>query len=156
VDFARRDWVPLSGWPICADTLRPYQEEIFDIVGLHRPFEYDSRVWEHFEKTPPAVDDSLLEYSAFQFGKNLGLGEVFRRALEQAPNVTVYLHANALGLRPTERGDHVDHVDVGALSGQRYTVRADRYVLASGGIENPRLLLLSDSWTRRGSATSMT
>ena len=150
IDFARRDWVSLSGWPICADTLRPYEDEIFDIVGLHRPFDYDASVWKRFGKTPPAVDDSLLEYSAFQFGKNLGLGEVFRRALEQAPNVTVYLHANVLGLRPTERGDHVEHVDVGALSGQRYIVHADRYVLASGGIENPRLLLLSDSVDPKG------
>ena len=145
IDFARRDWVALSGWPITAGDLRCHQDEIFDIVGLHRPFQYDASVWKCFDRTPPAVDGALLEYAAFQFGKNLGLGEVFRRTLEQASNVTVYLHANALELRTGERGGRVEEVRVGTLSGERYTVHARRYVLACGGIENARLLLLSTS-----------
>ena len=68
---------------------------------------------------------------------------VYREQLRTASNVTVYLHANALRLRSNENGSHVEGVEAVSLTGQKYTVNARDYVLACGGIENARLLLLS-------------
>ncbi len=145
IDFARRAWVPHSGWPLAADALDPYFDRVFDLIGLHRPFAFDAEVWKLFDHLPPALDANLVEYSAFQFGKNLLLGKTLRKQLRPSGNVTAYLHANALGLQATPRGDHVTGVDVAALTGQRYLFKARRYVLACGGIENARLLLLSNA-----------
>ena len=143
IDFARRNWVAHSGWPISRDTLEPYYDRVVDLVGLHRPFGYDAEVWKAFKLLPPAVNPSVVEYAAFQFGANLLLGDVYRKQLRTPGNVRVYLHANALSIRSNASGDHVDGVEAVALTGQKYTFRARDYVLACGGIENARLLLLS-------------
>lgn len=145
IDYAPRSWVPDSGWPISPATLAPYLDRVFGLIGCHRPFDYDHDVWKAFEVAAPAFDPRVLRSAAFQFGKNLLLGEIYRETLQRSGNITVYLNANVLQIHSNAGGDHVQRLDVAALSGQRYTVRADDYVLACGGIENARLLLLSDS-----------
>ena len=145
IDFTARDWVPHSGWPISQDTLAPYYDRVIDLVGLHHSFRYDADVWKLFTVSPPAVDPSALEYAAFQFGTNLLLGDVYREPLRAAPNVTVYLHATVRNIRSNPRGDHVEGVEAVTLAGQAYTFKARTYVLACGGIENARLLLLSNA-----------
>jgi choline dehydrogenase-like flavoprotein len=70
--------------------------------------------------------------------------------LERAANVTVYLHANAVDLVPIESGRGLSHVQGATLEGRRFTVRAQRFVLATGAIENARLLLASGGTAARG------
>lgn len=149
-DFARRDWVERSGWPFSRAELDPYYERAYDLIGLHRPFAFDADVWRELGRTPPAFDPSLLEYTAFQFGKNLLFGDVYRGAIEAAANIDLFLGAHVLALVPNARGDHVDSVEVGHRGGGRRTVRARTCVLAAGGIENARLLLLSSQGNAAG------
>jgi choline dehydrogenase-like flavoprotein len=72
----------------------------------------------------------------------------FRTAFAEAPNITVYLHANVTRIRQAARGGAVEGLDVACLEGGRHTAVAGRYVLAVGGIENARLLLVSDIGNR--------
>jgi choline dehydrogenase-like flavoprotein len=68
----------------------------------------------------------------------------YRQELEQASNLTTYLHANLTELETNETGNLVGAAHVTCLSGNRFTVQAKYFVLAASGIENPRLLLLSN------------
>jgi choline dehydrogenase-like flavoprotein len=145
IDFAEREWVPHSGWPLSREHLDPYYERAAALIGLHRPFNYEGRVWDGFGVSPPAFDPDVFTPCAFQFGKNVLLGEVYRTQLKQARNIRIYLHASAQEIRSDRQARHVDGVEVAVLTGQRYVARARNYVLACGGIENPRLLLLSNS-----------
>lgn len=154
LDFEERDWLPVSGWPISRESLDPYYERVFDLIGIHRPFEFDGRVWNHVKARPLDFDTRLFEYTAFQFGRNLLFGTVYRDALRAAPNVNVLLGANVLDIRSSPQGNHVEGLAVGHIGGRRYTVRARHYVLAVGGIENARLLLLADSVNPNGLANS--
>ncbi len=143
IDFAPRSWVPRSGWPMTRAELDPYYERVFDLIGLHRPFAYEGDVWRPFDVSPPAFEPKLLQYCAFQFGKNVLLGEVYRSSLAQAQNLSVYLNATAQNIRCNAQGNSVEGVDVATLAGSRYAARSRNFILACGGIENPRLLLAS-------------
>jgi choline dehydrogenase-like flavoprotein len=70
--------------------------------------------------------------------------------------VTLLLHASVVELATGEDPRRVDRVEVRREDGSRVFVRARLVVLAAGGIENPRLLLLSRRAHRRGSATTET
>ncbi|MGH8073933.1 MAG: GMC family oxidoreductase, partial [Lysobacter sp.] len=65
-------------------------------------------------------------------------------------NVRVLLHANLTGLQAAPGGSAVEEARIATLDGKRGRVRARHYVLAAGGIENARLLLLSDSVVPQG------
>jgi len=152
LDFETRDWLPVSGWPIARDELDAYYERVFDLIGIHRPFEFDGRVWNHVKARPLDLDMDQFEYTAFQFGRNLLFGSVYRDALQAASNVNVLLGANVLDIETGARANHVESLAVGHSGGRRYSVKASRYVLAAGGIENARLLLLSDRANPQGLA----
>ena len=142
-DMGPRDWLGLKGWPIGRADLDPWYDRVFDMVGLHRPFAFDAGVWQHMKVRPPAFDTQTFDQAAFQFGRNLLFGSVFRETLKAAANVRVLLGATVEAIVANPAGDHVERLDVRSEGDKRLTVVADRYVLAAGGIENARLLLLS-------------
>jgi choline dehydrogenase-like flavoprotein len=80
----------------------------------------------------------------FQFSPPTRFGERYRAELEQAPDIHVLLHANVTRIAALPSAAAVSHLAVQTLTGRRHRVHARRYVLAAGGIENARLLLLSD------------
>jgi choline dehydrogenase-like flavoprotein len=70
--------------------------------------------------------------------------------LVRARNVTLLLHASVVDLATDDDPGQVDMVEVRRDDGSRCFVRARVVVLATGGIENARLLLLSRRVHRSG------
>lgn len=141
IDHQKRDWVPLSGWPIGLDDLRPYRDDVHDLVGLSGAFPYDGQIHAEFGAAPPAFDASLLSFASFQFGRNLLFGASYEKELAASKNVAVYLNANATNVRLSAGGARLEEAEIRTLDGKRFTARARAFVLACGGIENARLLL---------------
>ena len=52
VDFAARDWIPHSGWPIGQGELAPYTERGAERLGLG-PLVNDERFWQAAGRTAP-------------------------------------------------------------------------------------------------------
>jgi choline dehydrogenase-like flavoprotein len=76
---------------------------------------------------------------------NRHLGASLRSTLRDADNVTVYLYATVTEIVPDASAQHVHHLRV-TMDGQRkLDASAGLYVLAAGGLDNPRLLLTSAS-----------
>ena len=145
IDFTQRDWVPLSGWPIGREALDPYFEAASEIVEV-APARY-----EDLEYWAEKIDEPLVDWRAgrfmtrfFQFSPPTRFGQRYRAELEQSPDIRVLLNANVTNIAATPSAAGIDHLAVQTLTGRRHQVRAKRYVLAAGGIENARLLLLSD------------
>lgn len=65
--------------------------------------------------------------------------------LRSHPNCTIITHATVREIVAAASARKIDHLDVRSLAGSKLKVRAENYVLATGGIENPRLLLASRS-----------
>jgi choline dehydrogenase-like flavoprotein len=143
IDFRRRDWVPHSGWPITRSDLDPFYRRAQSICQLG-PYAYGERVWEELGVRPHDFDPAEVALCFWQHSPPTRFGEVYRADLERADNVHVLLYANATNIQADHSASFVQHVDLRTLDGKAGRVRARAYVLACGGLENARLLLLSD------------
>lgn len=152
-DFEVRPHIPRSGWPITYDELVPYYKRAHGTLELGEDFEYDPAVLSARAGLPLLpLDASVIESRAYRFSPPTRFGTRYREDLEKAQDVRVYLNANVLKIRLASKGGSVSHLECGTLEGGRFTVEADRYVLATGGIENARLLLASNAEQPEGVA----
>lgn len=143
-DFAVRDWVPRSGWPISRELLNPWYEQARELVEIPA-FEDD-----HGYGRKPGrrqvllADNPDLVTRMFHWSPPTRFGTRWREPVVDAPNVRLLLEANVLRLQADDGGQQVRHADVQIEDGPRISVRANRFVVSCGGIENARLLLLSE------------
>jgi choline dehydrogenase-like flavoprotein len=149
VDFAVRNWVPYSGWPFGLETLEPYLDRAAEVLNLG-PNCYDDRLWEvlGIAAPQPSFDPNLLKSFFWQFSRSrIDKMDVMRFGPEfltyDAPNVQVILNATVTCIDTNEAGTAFERLEVSTIGGVRSWVRAKAVVLAAGGIENPRLLLVS-------------
>jgi choline dehydrogenase-like flavoprotein len=143
IDFAHRPWVPHSGWPITWEELQPYYAQAQPLLQLG-PFCYDAGYWSRKLHAPLLpLDPARAVSKVYQLGPPTRFGTVYRRELAQARAVRVLLHATALELELADSGGTIRAVVAGCLTGTRWRVRSRLVVLAMGGIECARLLLLS-------------
>jgi choline dehydrogenase-like flavoprotein len=146
-DFKERPWVPNSGWPFAAAVLAPYYARAATFCGFpDTAFDHDywsrekrSRAWEFADR---AVVSRVFHTVG---APHLRFGTSYREALRNALNVDVYLNANVTSIETEQNGKAVSRLGIQTLDGQSYGAKARVYVLAAGGIENARLLLLSPS-----------
>ena len=155
IDFESRGWVPHSGWPISRTDLDPYYERANEACGLG-PCRYDFASWEEAlaraGRRAPRFDPAKLQDLIFHViaDERLRFGETFGPELRAASNVGVYLHANALEIETDDSGGAVRAVRFADPGGKRFRVAAKQFVLASGGLEIPRILLLSNRTRPKG------
>lgn len=142
IDFERREWVPWSGWPISLADLVPYYERAQRTNEL-AAFAYDLDTWSSRAHPAVRIDDDV-ESVIWQFSPPTRYGQVYRDDVERASNVHVLLNANLTAFESPAGAGHVTAVTLTTLEGTRIRLVAQQFVLACGGIENPRLLLLAD------------
>ena len=69
---------------------------------------------------------------------------MYREELVASDNVTVVLNANATSVNIAPESDLVTSISLATVDGLAFRAEATAFVLATGGIENPRLLLASN------------
>jgi len=150
-DFQERSWLRHSGWPFGRCQLLPYYARAQARCGLPSIELYDAARFANGARTwPLEFGGERLTTTMLHVAPNLRFGRAFRRAVLRSKNVTLVLHANVTELTANEGGRSVTHANAVRLSGLSFTVRARRYVLATGGIENARLLLASNRTDPQG------
>jgi len=146
-DFEKRDWIAYSGWPFGLDELTPYYERTHALLKLG-PNNFDPEFWERSinrsdVRRIPLVTGKVRD-TISQFSPPARFGKLYRDTLKRSQGVRVFLYANATNIDTDRMGKTVSHIDVATLTGRRMKVAAKLYVLATGGIENARLLLASN------------
>ncbi len=150
IDFERREWVPHSGWPFDRTHLEPYYRRAQPVLELG-PFAYSLEEWQGADLHPAApLDKRVLTNAFLQKSPPTRFGKVYREELRRAPNLRIYLHANVLEIETTGNGNAVRRLRAASLARNDFFATARLYVLATGGIENARLLLLSDRVNPKG------
>ncbi|KAB0680373.1 FAD-dependent oxidoreductase [Aureimonas leprariae] len=146
LDFVERDWIPDSGWPFGSEELAEYYVRAHSYLHLGA-FDYSEAAWiQELGRKKVAtlpLDNSVLTNRLVQFSPPTRYGKAYRNRLSQSSTVNLVLWSNVCEIRPPERTGQPLEVDVQTLSGNRFKVEARSVVLAAGGIENARLLLLS-------------
>lgn len=144
LDMVERSWVPYSGWPIPRDELMPWYVPAHQMLGLGAP-EYELDYWEQTSGVRRAgIDPTLAVTRMYHLAQPNWLTGTSREKLKDMDRARVLLHANTLEIETDGTGSTVTGFHAGCLNGRRFQVKAKRYVLAMGAIENTRLLLLSN------------
>jgi len=80
----------------------------------------------------------------FQFSHPpIRFGKTYKKEIEDAKNIDVYLNANVVNIETSENAKVVTKLSGTTLDKNRFEVISKIFILATGGIENARLLLLS-------------
>ena len=143
IDFQKRDAIPYSGWPFERSYLMPYYERAQKICKIG-PLSYAAEDWETADRPQLNLSDQGIESRIFQFGPRAAFTHDYIEELRNTPNVDIYTHANAIELLPHSDGKIVETVRVATSANKGFSVIAKTFILATGGMENARLLLLSD------------
>jgi choline dehydrogenase-like flavoprotein len=139
----------LVGWPLGLADLEPYFRRAHPYLHLGE-YEYSStaalpgsgRFVVGSEGSALVRDDLVWRYSLpTHFGK------AYARRLRELSQLRVYCHANVLGLELAPDGTAVSMVRASGAPDHELRVKARAYVLAAGGLETTRLLLLSERQT---------
>ncbi|MEZ5848573.1 MAG: GMC family oxidoreductase [Geminicoccaceae bacterium] len=150
-DFMERPWVPGSGWPITRADLDPFYARAEPLVELDDG-DFSFNHWR--SAVPPIFAGPLferrLEPVIFQLSPPTAMGVLHGATISQSANVRLLLHANAVDLQESDDTSHIETVSIACLDGSRFAIRPRAVVLATGGIENPRLLLASRSVSTHG------
>jgi choline dehydrogenase-like flavoprotein len=150
VDFEKRPWVPHSGWPITYRDLRRYYREARGIFGLAP----DMPRLEDLEEAGvrlPDFDPRRLSLKLWSFDRqNDRFAHDSCEDLRRHPRCTVLTHATVTSIETDADAVRVTSVRTESLKGRRASIHARTYILAAGGIENPRLLLASRSVVPNG------
>ena len=140
IDFEKRDWVEWSGWPFDKDELRPWYDKAWRLLDLptgtpHLP----SGLLDRLDGGELAVRHWRIDTQFDRFGARRNSD------LLNHPLLTLVLHGTAREIVAADNGAAVERLEVQGPGGAPLEVRAGRYLLAAGGLENPRILLASNS-----------
>lgn len=142
IDFAQRSWVPFSGWPIAYAEAAQYYAEVDDFLRVE-PHTYEADMHELLrERKLPDSEEIKFRFSKWSPKPNLR--EAYRARLATSTTVTLLQHASLIAINVADNHEAVTSLTISSLAHKKGTVRAKRYVLACGGIENARLLLASN------------
>jgi choline dehydrogenase-like flavoprotein len=150
IDFEKRDWIPFSGWPFKKSHLDPFYDRAQSICKINPPT-FKLEDWEDpakFSRLP--LNEKHIETVIFKFGSRDPFIYEYIKELRRAENISVYLHANVTEIETDPEGNYVKRLRIECLQGSKFWVSARIFVLAAGGIEAPRLLLLSEKTENGG------
>jgi choline dehydrogenase-like flavoprotein len=144
-DVEPRPWVRNSGWPIPYEDVTAFYERASELLRLG-PLDYDTAAVERIPNPRVRLiplQGSRVASFLIRFSPPARFGTMYVESLRRAENVRCLLHANAVELVTDAGGGRVERVRIATLQGKRFEVAPRVAVLAAGGIENARLLLLS-------------
>jgi len=141
IDFEHRPGIPDTGWPIDRAALDPFYERAMAICRLAdrdwTPAAWAStvRAWE--------FAGGRLETAVCQYGPRDVFTHQFRDDVIGSDRTTLAIDVVATTLHRATTGGEVAALQAVTPRGARIEARAKVFVLASGGVENARLLLAS-------------
>jgi hypothetical protein len=146
IDFKSREWIPGSGWPITFEDLNDFYQEASTLLGV-KDYDYFT-----IDKLPDNLKDEL---GNVEFNQNILKNKMFQQPLP-AKNFKedllqlvkdsnkYHLCLNSVALELVMDGGITTSLKIGKEDGSIFEIEADNFVISSGALETPRLLLNSN------------
>jgi len=148
-EFEAHSWVPNSGWPITRSDLDPYYVAAAKILGLpevDRPFDAAAL---GFGDRPRLISETETAIEAQQWRtvppEYLRMGQARRDETSKIKLLHCVLNTTIVEIHPDESRERIASLEGRTFDGKTLHFRAKDFVLCTGAIENPRLLLVSDT-----------
>jgi choline dehydrogenase-like flavoprotein len=142
IDFQPKSWVPLSGWPFDEQELRIFYDRAADYLKIPRIAE----VQDILDAGPVCSlvnDEGFVGTVVVDTNEKTGFSPALLKVFQESKSWDLYLGINVTKLQPSPDASRIDFLHGRTRDGQRVMFTAQSIVLACGGIENARLLLLS-------------
>lgn len=149
IDFEQRDWLPYSGWPFTKADLDPFYERAHRVCKLGR-YSYKVEDWEDKQAVRLPFKSDRITSTMSQFAPRSPFTHEYRETINQSKNITTLLYANVVEIETDESAQTVTRLRIACLSNKQIWLKAKIVILATGGIENPRLLLASNRQQKSG------
>lgn len=143
IDFEKRDYIANSGWPLAYADVAAYYPRAMEYCDAGAADFCSDTALPGSPKTIASLtaNDVLLSDRIERYSLPTDFGKRYRKKLQDSANVTVVLNARCIDLVKDGGNDRLASLTVVDNGGRRLTVKARQFVLATGGIEVPRLLL---------------
>jgi choline dehydrogenase-like flavoprotein len=151
LDFQARPWLNADAWPVSLDEIVPYYSAAEAFMGIPSP-PYDAlpaQLDEFASKlglSPGILKEPFAPFKLHHsiFSKTPRLREMLTPLLPDHPGITLLKNVAVMRV-VTDSNGTITHL--GCRSGEtEIQVRAGEFILASGGIENARFLLLQKDY----------
>ena len=149
LDFEPREWISHSGWAFKREHLEPYYSRAHQLCNL-KQIDYDFDNWQSYNFPPLLPDSNHLKNTISQYGNSSIFTRYYPQKISSAANITTLIYSTVLNLKTNSVGKKVTSLTASSTRGNQFKIRAKQVVLAAGGIENARLLLLSNQQQRSG------
>ena len=152
IDFERRDWIANSGWPIQHEDISKHYQKLNEEYGMADYHLFNFQSEDNFDDLSSAISrDPYLSVNKAIWGKSVArFGQKSntykniskRKSLTLLKNVTV---RKLFDISDKIRSCELINQNKGTLH-----LKAKKFILAAGGIENARILLSSTSQNENG------
>jgi choline dehydrogenase-like flavoprotein len=145
VDFEQRDVTGSVSWPVAYEEIAPFFGRACEWMRCGRPV---FSAWESDELAGralvPGLKDGEVKASDLErWSLPTNFAREYGERLRAEPRVRLVEHATCTRITRGEDGT-VSGLEAARPGGEGFTVEANRYVLAAGGLESTRLLMASE------------
>lgn len=146
IDFNERKWIPFSGWPISYEDLEPFYNHAFKFLKIEKPNYFYIKNLTNFMKSQLMdvnFSKTYLRHKVFQQPiPPVNFKDIIVNLCESSQSNHLYYNSTALEL--VSEGSRIVSLIVGNLDGSTSSIEADKFIIAAGALETPRLLLNSN------------
>ena len=140
IDFEPRHYFNMPGWPIEKKDIEQYLNEAKNILDVKGDFEEEPGTVE--------LSDSFVN-DIRQLSKPTRFKEKYLQTLIDSQNIDLIINANVTRLNADDN-NRIESITLKNYDSYQGTLSANQYIVAMGGIENARILLLSDNKHKGG------
>lgn len=143
IDFEQRDWLPYSGWPFSKAHLDPFYERAQKVCQIGS-YAYKAEDWEDQRAVRLPFQSDRMTTKMSQYAPREPFTREYREEIAQAKNITTILNANVVEIETDEATQTVVRLKIVSPQNKPLWLTAKMFILATGGLENARLLLASN------------